>query len=80
MKTVKLADAKAHLSELISRVENGEEVVISKRGKAVARLTPVEKPRQPLPIDELRKFTDSMQKQSESAGTFIRRMRDDYRY
>lgn len=33
-------DAKARLSELLDRVERGEEVVITRRGVAVARLVP----------------------------------------
>ena len=35
-------EAKTHLSELLERVKAGEQVLITKRGKAVARLVPVE--------------------------------------
>lgn len=38
MQTVRLADAKAHLSQLIELVEAGEEITITKRGKPVVRL------------------------------------------
>jgi len=44
MPTLGLAEAKAKLSELIDQVERGEEVVISRYGKAVAKLVPVEPP------------------------------------
>jgi prevent-host-death family protein len=40
MKQVQIADAKAHFSALVERVEAGEEIVISRRGKPVARLVP----------------------------------------
>ena len=80
MKTVNLAEAKAHLSELITAVENGERVVIAKRGRPVAELSPIESPKEPLPIDEMRRTVQSMTPQTESAGTFIRRMRDEDRY
>ena len=40
MDTVSLAHAKAHLSALIDRVEAGETVTITRRGKEVARLSP----------------------------------------
>ena len=40
MHTVSIAEAKAHLSELIERVEKGEEILITKRGKPVVRLVP----------------------------------------
>jgi len=38
MITVPLAQAKNHLSELIDRVEHGETVAVTRRGKPVARL------------------------------------------
>ena len=34
------ADAKAHFYELLTRAENGEEVLISRHGKVVAKLAP----------------------------------------
>jgi len=38
METVQLHEAKARLSELVDRAQAGEEVVISRHGKAVAKL------------------------------------------
>ena len=35
-------EAKTHLPELLSRVAHGEQVTITRHGKAVARLVPVE--------------------------------------
>lgn len=43
MLTVGAFEAKTHLSSLLERVERGEEVVITRHGKAVARLVPAEK-------------------------------------
>lgn len=40
MKTTTVADAKSHLSALLVEIEAGEEVVITRRGKPVARLVP----------------------------------------
>lgn len=40
MNNVALFDAKNRLSELINRVEAGEEIAITRRGKVVARLVP----------------------------------------
>lgn len=42
MTEIALFDAKNRLSELIVRVEAGEEFVITRRGKAVARLARLE--------------------------------------
>jgi prevent-host-death family protein len=80
MTAVNLADAKAHLSELVDRVEAGETVDILRRGKLVARLTPPERPRKPIDLARLKAVTDQMPMQSESAGDFVRRMRDEDRY
>ena len=40
-------DAKTHLSDLLDRVEAGEEIVITRRGKPVARLAPVAREAKP---------------------------------
>jgi prevent-host-death family protein len=80
MNTVNLADAKARLSELVAQAEAGDPVCITRRGKPVARLTAVETELRPITLSELRTLTDSMPKQTESAGEFVRQMRDGSRY
>jgi prevent-host-death family protein len=45
MTTVNVQEAKTQLSQLLGLVEAGEEVVIARYGKPVARLIRVEKPR-----------------------------------
>jgi prevent-host-death family protein len=49
MKTVNIAQAKATLSALVDRAAAGEEIVLARSGKPVARIVPlpVEAPRQP---------------------------------
>jgi len=42
METVGAFDAKTHLSELLERVEKGEEFTITRHGKPVAKLSGVE--------------------------------------
>jgi prevent-host-death family protein len=41
MESIGLFDAKTHLSELVARAERGEEVVITRHNKPVAKLVPV---------------------------------------
>ena len=41
---MKLHEAKAHLSELIEKVVRGEEVIISRHGKPVAKLSSLSVP------------------------------------
>jgi prevent-host-death family protein len=45
--TVNVHEAKTHLSRLLEAVEQGEEVVIARAGKPVARLVPVAVRREP---------------------------------
>jgi prevent-host-death family protein len=80
MDSYSLADAKAHLSELISRVENGETVEITRRGKLVARLTPPERPLKKVDVNALRQLAARLPVQKQSAGDFIREIRDADRY
>ena len=80
MDTVNLAEAKARLSELVDRAEAGEEICIARRGKPVVRLTRIDQPKKPIDVAALRKLTASMPMQKESAGDFIRWMRDTDRY
>lgn len=40
MATVNIHEAKTHLSRLLERIANGEEIVIAKAGKPVALLIP----------------------------------------
>ena len=42
MSEIEAAEAKNAFSALLDRVERGEEVVITRRGRAVARLVPME--------------------------------------
>lgn len=44
MTTIGSSEAKPHLSELLARVAAGEEFVIAKHGRAVARLLPAAAP------------------------------------
>ena len=80
MKRVSLADAKAHLSELVERAAAGEPVCITRRGKDVARVTAADAPRKPIDVAALRVMTEAMPVQPETARNFIRRMRDEDRY
>ena len=57
MLTVNLAWAKARFSELLDKVDAGQEVVISRRGKVVARLCAAFRPKKPLPLRELAGFS-----------------------
>jgi len=44
VKEVNIHEAKTHLSRLLNRVASGEEIVISRAGKPIARLVPIGAP------------------------------------
>jgi prevent-host-death family protein len=67
MKQVNLAEAKAHLSELVAQAAAGEPVCIMRRGKPVAQLTTVDVPRKRIDISAIRAMTDAMPAQLEGA-------------
>ena len=75
MATVNLAKAKAHLSELVSKAESGEETIIMRRGEAVARLIPVAAPKKAL--RSRAQFRAAFPKASKSSAATIRELRDE---
>lgn len=80
MDAINLADAKAHLSELVDRVAAGESIDITRRGKPVARLTAAAGPRKRIDAALLQSLTDAMPAQREPAVDAVRSMRDGDRY
>jgi prevent-host-death family protein len=71
-----LAEAKAHLSELVDLAIAGEPQIIMRRGKPVAQIVALEPKRKPLDIDRIRALTDSMKMGEE----VVSKMRDEARY
>ena len=76
MITVGLAQAKARPSELLDKVEAGQEVVITRHGKAVAQLSAVVGPRKPLQLRELAGFPAAMPRLRRPAAELLRDLRD----
>lgn len=77
MKSVTITEARRRLGVLVDEAQSGEVIVITRRGKAIAQLIPA---RKPIDAATLKAISDTMPFQSESAGDFIRRMRDEDRY
>ncbi|HEY4943190.1 MAG TPA: type II toxin-antitoxin system prevent-host-death family antitoxin [Rhizomicrobium sp.] len=77
-----VAETKNQLSRLIDRAIQGEEIVITRHGHAVARITGLTKP--PVPkritkeaVEWLRVNRVAGKVPEEDAGTFVSRMRDE---
>ena len=77
MLTVNLSQAKARLSELMDQVEAGQEVVITRRGKAVAQMSAAIPPKKPLPLRELAGFRDAMPPLRRPAAELLREIRNE---
>lgn len=75
MSAINLAEAKAHLSKLVSKAENGEETIIMRRGEAVAKLVPIASPKQALRTRA--PFRAALRKAKTPSATLIRTLRDE---
>lgn len=74
-----LAEAKARLSELTERVSHGDEVVITRHGKPVARIQQARDKVRRLDVAAFRAAT-AQQAEQPVAGEFIRELRDSARF
>ncbi|MBF0167077.1 MAG: type II toxin-antitoxin system prevent-host-death family antitoxin [Alphaproteobacteria bacterium] len=78
MATVTLVEAKAHLSELLDRVESGEEVTITRHGKPSAKMiAPEKKKLKKLDLKKLAAFRATMPRMKVSSAEIIRQLRDE---
>jgi prevent-host-death family protein len=83
MDRVDLDDTQETLADLVARAEGGETVVLTRAGRPVAKIEPVARqyePKKPIDFERLKRVRDSLPYQHESAGDFMRRLRDDARY
>ncbi|MFA7243240.1 MAG: type II toxin-antitoxin system prevent-host-death family antitoxin [Sulfuricellaceae bacterium] len=76
MRTVSLVDAKAHFSELLNTVEAGEEIVVTRYGCPVARISPAEKPKQPLPLKRLAALRNTLPAWTEPSVKLVQQLRE----
>ena len=75
MLTVSLSQAKARLSELLDKVEQGEAVVIARHGKPVARLSGISAIKQP--VRSLAAFRGGMPGWRKPSADLLRAARDE---
>lgn len=75
MNTVSLAHAKAKLSEILTRVESGEDVVVTRHGRPITCISAVRAPKKPL--KSLAAFRATMPRWSKPSAKLLREMRDE---
>lgn len=74
MKHVGIRQARQDLPDLIDRAEAGEEVIITRQGRPVAKL--VAAPRDPIPLPSLVEFRARIGRSGTPAAQLIRDERD----
>jgi prevent-host-death family protein len=77
MVEVNVKDARSQLSELLDRVERGEEVIIRRRGKKVAKLV---SPTTTRPLPSLRQFRAALKIKGKPMSETVIKARDEERY
>ena len=76
MVTVNVVQAKARLSELLDKVEAGEDVIIVRHGRAVAHLRSASRQKHPPMLDDLAAFRATMPPLRRPSVESLREMRD----
>lgn len=74
MDMISLAEAKAKLSEILRRVEKGEEVIVTRRGRAIARIARVGK--SPKPFKSRASFRAKLPRLKRPSAKLVRQLRD----
>ena len=71
-------EARMRLSDLLKRAEKGEEVLLFRRGKKVARLVPVKKVQKTLP--SLKEFRASIRIKGQPLSVAVLKNREEERF
>ena len=77
MTRVSVVKAKANFSRLLAEVEAGREVVITRRGAAVARISGVTQKKVPLNMKSIAAFRAGLKPAKPAAAELVRRVRDE---
>lgn len=75
---ISVKNARDRISELLDRVERGEEITILRRGKTIARLVPSKREAKRLP--SLAEFRASIRVKGLPLSAEVRKERDESRY
>ncbi len=72
-----VAEAKAHLSEILKQVEAGKKVTITKHGRPIATIVPVNKEaKRPINWAAIEALRQTLPRSRTSAAKLVREMRD----
>jgi len=78
MKKVQVNKVREKLAKYLSEAERGEEIIITKHSKPIARLMPVESKKSESP--DLKEFREKIKRKGKPMSEEIREMRKEERY
>jgi len=78
MLEINVKEVRNNLSSILDKVENGEEIVITRRGKRVARITNLDE--KPTPLKSLKKFRKSIKVEGKPLSQTVIIQRDEERF
>lgn len=78
MLEINVKEARSNLSTILDRVEKGEEIIITRRGKRVARISNVVNT--PAPLQSLKKFRNKISIKGKSLSQVVIDQREEDRY
>lgn len=79
MSSVGIFEAKNRLSELVERVQRGEEITLTRRGEVVARIVPPAHPANAQALDEVMNRIRTLRKGVRAGRTPLRKLIEDGR-
>ena len=78
MLEINVKEARGNLSSILDRVEKGEEIIITRRGKRVARISNIENI--PTPLQSLKQFREKISITGKSLSQTVLNQREEERY
>ncbi len=78
MLEINVKEARSNLSAILDRVEKGEEIIITRRGKRVARISNVQNTHTPL--QSLKQFRERISVKGKSLSQTVIDLREEERY
>ena len=78
MLEINVKEARSNLSNILDRVEKGEEIIITRRGKLVARISNIVNI--PTPLKSLKQFRNKIRIKGKSLSQTVINQREEERY
>ncbi len=78
MLEINVKEVRSNLSSILDKVEQGEDIVITRRGKRVARITNLDE--NPTPLKSLKKFRESINIKGKPLSQTVINQREEERY